>query len=171
MVKIIRCCGRSHSTGVNKCCDRCDCDERREALRIRQRIYRAKVKEREAKLGKLSAVPDIPAAPAPKSTTVKTQYPLGIIGENAIKEIAKINGAAERNPLLVALIMRLASEIDRGEVAQLSSAANTIKRMMDELRAQSTPAAEAGLSMVREPTPVERFWSDFREAEQRERAE
>lgn len=161
MVSYIRCCSRAHFTGRAKCCDNCDCDERREAQATYMRNYRALVKAREKGLGKLRAVPDNSrSAPAPKSTTtVETQYPLGVIGKNAVAEIARIPDANERNPLMVAMIMRLASEIDRGEVVQLSSAVNTIQRMMNELRAQAPPV-QAGPAAVTE-SPQDRFWSDW----------
>ena len=165
MASIKKCCARSHFTGRAKCCDNCNCDEQRAAQALYMRNYRKLQKEKKAQMGNLRAVPDIPEPPpAPKPTTVKTQYPVGIIGQNAIKEIAAIPGADERNPLLVALIMRLASEIDRGEVAQLSSAANTIKRMMDELRAQSRPAEAPAAD--RPETPQDRFLADWRAAGQ-----
>lgn len=163
MATVIRCCARSHFTGRQKCCDNCNCEERREAARVYQKQYRKDQKAKAAGLGKLSAVPDIiePRKPQ-KPITVKTQYPPGPIGTNALAEIAKIDGANERNPLLVALIMRLAAEIDQGEAPQLSAAANTIKRLMDDLRAQSRPAA--GESSAAGPTPQDRFWQDWQQA-------
>ena len=53
-----------------------------------------------------------------------------------LAEIAKIDGAAERNPLIVALIMRLAHELDSGETESVSASANAMKRMLDDLRKQ-----------------------------------
>jgi hypothetical protein len=163
MASIKKCCARSHFTGRAKCCDNCDCEERREAGRIYQKEYRAKQKEKEQGLGKLKAVPDIPQSrKAPAPTTVKTQYKPGPIGENALTEIARIDGAAERNPLIVALIMRVAHEIDSGEAQQLASAANTIKRLMDDLRSQSRPAGDQSAEASAGPGAA--FWADWRQA-------
>lgn len=162
MVTRIKCCARSHFTGRAKCCDNCDCEERREANREYMADYREKQREKAGNLGKLRAVPDIPASiPAPKPTSVKTQFKPGPIGETALAEIARIDGAAERNPLIVALIMRVAHEIDSGEAQQLASAANTIKRLMDDLRAQSRPTAGEPAGEVVQ-TPQERFFEEFR---------
>lgn len=158
-----RCCARSHFTGRAKCCDNCNCDERKEAARIYQKEYRRKQKEHAAGLGKLSAVPDIPKS-KPGTATVKTQYPVGIIGEQALAEIAKIDGATERNPLIVALIMRLAHELDSGETESVSASANAMKRMLDDLRKQA-PAAKPAVSAAAPVTPFERFASAFLGAE------
>lgn len=163
MASIKKCCARSHFTGRAKCCDNCDCEERREANRIYQANYRQGLKDKEKGLGKLRAVPNIPQSiPAPAPTTVTTDYKPGIIGTNALEEIARIDGAAERNPLIVALIMRVAHEIDSGEAQQLASAANTIKRLMDDLRSQSRPAGDQATEAPAGPDAA--FWADWRQA-------
>lgn len=158
-----KCCPRSHVTGRAKCCDNCDCEEKREANRIYQRDYRANQKKHAAGLGKLSAVPDIPES-KPGTATVKTQYPVGIIGQNALAEIAKIDGATERNPLIVALIMRLAHELDSGETESVSASANAMKRMLDDLRKQA-PAAAEPTGAPRGLTPQEQFFAAFQGAQ------
>ena len=160
----IKCCPRSHSTGRAKCCDNCNCDERKEAARIYQQEYRRKQKAHKAGLGKLSAVPDIPKSQSAKTATVETQYPVGIIGKNALAEIAKIDGATERNPLIVALIMRLAHELDSGETESVSASANAMKRMLDDLRKQAPPP-EPVTSPVAALSPQQQFFGAFMASE------
>lgn len=164
MVSYIRCCQRAHTTGKKKCCPNCKCPERLAINAAYMVEYRARVKAKKAAMGKLSAVPDIDRLkPATKSISVETQYPSGVIGKNALAEIAKIDGANERNPLLVAMIMRLAHEIDRGEAANLASAANTIKRLMDDLRSQCPAVEQSGPAGVVE-SPRDRFMADWERA-------